>query len=113
MKALKISFLILALAILSIPQAMATGDDTNAQLKKKLVKMIQTVDLSGMETDEAEAMVEFVVNNDSEIVVMSVDTDSDFAEHLIKSKINYHTVNVDGVKRHTTYRIKVRFIKEL
>ena len=115
MKALKISLLCLFLALLSLPAAVANGigDNPNDQLKKKVVKMIQKVDLSGLETPEAEAFVAFVLNDKNEIVVMSVDTESEFADQLIKSKLNYHEIDIEGVRKNTTYTIKMKFVREI
>jgi hypothetical protein len=54
------------------------------------------------------ANVLFTLNEDKEIVILSVTTDSEIIEHYVKSKLNYQKVNLDNYREGRTYTIPVR-----
>lgn len=54
------------------------------------------------------AQVRFTLNDDGEIVVLSVETNSDTLENFIKSRLNYHKVKVSNVKEGKLYTVPVR-----
>ncbi len=60
--------------------------------------------------DDFEAKVKFLINKDNQIVVVSVDTQDEFMESLIKSRLNYRTVTSDEAtpNKINTVKIKVK-----
>ncbi len=72
--------------------------------------MIGKPDVSQVEYHDRKAEVDFLVTNQGEIVVLTVDSKSHLIESHIKSSLNYKKVNVDGVKKMTKYTIEMSFI---
>jgi ribosomal protein L7Ae-like RNA K-turn-binding protein len=54
------------------------------------------------------AQVRFTLNNESEIVVLSVDTENDILASFVKARLNYKKVDVAGVKEGKMFTIPVR-----
>lgn len=58
-------------------------------VREQIVKLIQNPDLSYIDFDQVESTVHFLVNKNSEVVVLYVDTKDDFADNYLKSRLNY------------------------
>ena len=58
--------------------------------------------------DDLTAKVKFTVNRDQEIVVLSVDSDSDILERFVKSRLNYQKVQLQEYREGKTYTVPVR-----
>ncbi|MDD7884981.1 hypothetical protein [Flavivirga sp. 57AJ16] len=52
----------------------------------------------------------FTVNKDKEIVVLSVDSDSEELVHYIRQKLNYSKVSNNEVIKGKTYLLPVKFV---
>lgn len=114
MKLFKSSLLVLTCLLTSLTIASAHGNDNpNELLKAKVTKMIHHTDLSSLQKRSTEALVEFIVTNEQEIVVTKVITNSSYLENTIKERLNYQTVSIDGLKRNQPYRLKVTFVKQV
>ena len=116
MKSLKISLLVLVCMLISSAVSFASTPETNkadALLKDKVAKMIKMSDLSALDQILTEAVVEFIVTNEQEILVTKVNTKSNYLETVIKERLNYQTVSIDGVKRNRPYSLKVTFKKHV
>jgi hypothetical protein len=61
-----------------------------------------------IENQDLTANVIFTLNHDREIVVISVDTDNEVLEKFVKTRLNYHEVNVDNFKEGKLYTVPVR-----
>lgn len=59
--------------------------------------------------DELSAWVSFTVNEEREIVVLTVRTDSEMVERFIKAKLNYQSVGNTGLLPGSTYEVPIRF----
>ncbi|MFT4610969.1 MAG: hypothetical protein ACJA1H_000680 [Glaciecola sp.] len=57
---------------------------------------------------ELSAMVEFTVNKDNEIVVLSVSTESKTFERFIKYRLNYKKISKDAVGNQKTFIVPVK-----
>jgi len=114
MKLLISYLLVLTCLLTSMTIAAAHGNDNpNEQLKAKVTKMIKQTDVSSLQKQSTEALVEFIVTNEQEIVVTKVTTKSIYLENAIKERLNYKTVSIDGLKRNQPYRLKVTFLKHV
>lgn len=61
-----------------------------------------TVELRALLTDsdfivenDTSAFVTFILNNDHEIVVLTVETDDTTVEHFVRARLNYHKLSAD------------------
>ena len=59
------------------------------KVREQIVKMIQKPDLSYIDFDQVESTVHFLVNKNSEVVVLYVDTKDEFVDNYLKSRLNY------------------------
>jgi len=69
--------------------------------------------MNEMENDELGAEVLFTVNNNKEIIILSVDSDDDLLESYLKRKLNYKKVNHRPSKNGEIYLLPVRMVKQL
>lgn len=116
MKVFQKSFLVL-LTIASFNfSALATvtsnepSTSVSQELRKEITQLVKSPKLD--EGDRLDAMVNFIINDDNEIVVLYVETDEDYIDSFIKSKLNYHRVKTDGVKPNSKYSIIIKFKTE-
>ncbi len=58
--------------------------------------------------DDIIAEVRFTINKESEIVVLSVDTENAVLEVFVKQRLNYKHVELENVKEGKLYTIPVR-----
>ncbi len=59
---------------------------------------------------ELTAQIRFTLNNEGQIVVLSVDTESPVVERFVKHRLNYHKVELDVYKEGKIYTIPVRIV---
>ena len=58
--------------------------------------------------EDFSASVSLIVNNDGELVVLDVDTDSSQVESYVKSRLNYHKINAQLTKG-LEYEVPLKF----
>jgi hypothetical protein len=62
-----------------------------------------------IELDKATIVkISFIVNNENEIVVLSVDSNLSELDYLLKRKLNYKKITVKGVKKGVIYRMPIK-----
>ena len=72
-------------------------------------KVFASIDDYKEDNQELSAWVRFTVNNDNEIVVLSVRTDNERLERYVKAKLNYHNIAGTGLQSGGTYEVPIRF----
>ncbi|GAA4306493.1 hypothetical protein GCM10023163_31630 [Aestuariibaculum suncheonense] len=60
--------------------------------------------------EEVSANVYFTINNKNEIVVLSVDSDSDELEQFLKYKLNYCKIQAEGMSPGRKYLIPIKLV---
>jgi hypothetical protein len=60
---------------------------------------------------EVNAMVTVFINENDEMVVLSVDTDSEVVEHYIKGRLNYKKLSKEAIGSKTSFKIPVKVKK--
>ncbi|WP_405606173.1 hypothetical protein [Polaribacter sp. Asnod1-A03] len=109
MKNLKSIIVIFAISLSTIFSMNATEKD-NLKTKELRIEIISylgnTISLELEKTSTAE--ISFMINNDNEIVIISVNSDVDALNTIIKSKLNYKKVNVKGTKKGEIYKMPLR-----
>ena len=110
----RFSVLSVAVALLFTASAFATeGKPDTREPEVKVTAEIgdllksNKIVLEGNE--EINAFVRFTLNNDGELVVLSVRTDDPSIESFVKAKLNYQAVKTSGLQQGKTYEVPIRF----
>ncbi|MDY8134039.1 hypothetical protein [Aquimarina sp. 2201CG5-10] len=111
MKKLNVMLLAVAFAISSIATASTeptkkTDNDLAKEIKQLLKKPEFEVKSQEM------AYVTFTLNEDKEIVVLSVDSESDVVDSFIKSRLNYQKVGAKLDSDIKYYKVPVRLVSD-
>jgi hypothetical protein len=105
MKNLKSIIAILAISLATTFSTSASEKnptDITKEIRTEIVSMLgNEISLELKESSTAE--VSFMINNDNEIVIISVDSKIDNLKSIIKHKLNYKKITVIGVKKGEIY----------
>lgn len=83
----------------------------NKELRAEIVSILgDEVVMEIKKTTKAE--ISFIVNKQNEIVIVSVDCNSNEFNSFVKSKLNYKKINVTGIKKGEIYIVPVKINKE-
>ncbi len=114
MKNLKSIIAIIAISLATTFSATATETE-KGKAKSKISNKLRTeiVSMLGTEIqveleDTTSAEIAFMINNDNEVVIVSVDSKVDEFSSFVKTKLNYKKVKVKGTKKGEIYRIPVK-----
>jgi hypothetical protein len=109
MRKIKSIIAILAISlstIFSVNAAEVTPSKTK-ELRTEIISILgNIIDLDLKKTSKAE--VSFMINNQNEIVIISVDSDIKLLNNYIKRKLNYKKVEVKGVAKGEIYKMPLR-----
>ena len=105
MKNLKSIIAILAISLATTFSTSASEKnptDITKEIRTEIVSMLgNEISLELKESSSAE--VSFMINNDNEIVIITVDSKIDNLKSIIKHKLNYKKITVKGVKKGEIY----------
>jgi len=113
MKSLKLFFLALGLFTINVSAANLNPIKPTDELRIEIVDLIGSNYMNEMNADELGAEVLFTVNNNKEIIILSVDSDDDLLESYLKRKLNYKKVNHRPSKHGEIYLLPVKMVKQL
>ncbi len=113
MKKVKLFVLALALFTINLSAANLNPIKPTDELRVEIVDLIGTNILADMEADEYNAEVLFTVNNDRELIVLSVESENDQLENYLKRKLNYKKVHHTPSTHGEIYLLPVKMIKDL
>lgn len=110
----KFSVLTLAIALLFSSSILATEgktetNDPETKACAQIGKLLKNPSFTLEEDQELSAWVRFMVNDENEIVVLSVRTDDESLERYVKAKLNYQDIAGSGLEYGKTYEVPVRF----
>lgn len=105
-----ISKLVLALLLVGSLSTSAVAHDSiiptpETSLQTQISKMMSGVVLPSPQNHEAQ--VKFLVNGDNQLVVISVDTEDERIESLIKNRLNYKEVESVDTPYYKINKIKI------
>ncbi|MBT8183834.1 MAG: hypothetical protein KJN76_03265 [Eudoraea sp.] len=104
----KFSLLFVAM-LLAVGTSFANADKPKNPNKNLSAQIGDLLDNNSFIVDsDLTAKVKFTVNRDQEIVVLSVESDSDLLEQFVKSRLNYEKVELQEYREGKTYTIPVR-----
>jgi len=110
----KVSVLLVAAALLISGNVMATEGKTGPSTdpESKICSQIgDLLDKNSFDLEEDEdltASVRFTLNDEHEIVVLSVDTENDRLEDFVKTRLNYHKVADQNLMEGKIYQVPIR-----
>lgn len=112
MKTLKLTLLACAVFLLNVPNALANPIKPTDELRNEIVDIIGFSFFDDFEESEYSAEVVFTVNSENELIVLSVDSESDDAEEYLRDKMNYKKVDHTPTKYGEIYLLPVKMVKE-
>jgi len=112
MKSFKFILLVSAVFLLNVVTAFANPIKPTDQLRGEIVDIIGFSFLDDYEENEYSAEVLFTVNSEQELIVLSVNSESDEAEDYLRDKLNYKKVDHLPSKYGEIYLLPVKMVKE-
>lgn len=110
MRNLKTIVAILAISLATTFSTTASEknpSEINKEIRTEIVSMLgNEISLELKESSTAE--ISFMINNENEIVIISVDSKIDDLKSIIKHKLNYKKVLVKGVKKGEIYKMPLK-----
>ncbi|MEH6680963.1 MAG: hypothetical protein V7724_10475 [Sediminicola sp.] len=107
----KFSVLFVAVMVMFSGSALANDSKNEAKPVKKLSTQIGAL-LDGnsfvLDSNDLTAQVRFTLNDEGEIVVLSVSTENPILEGFVKGRLNYKKVELDSYKEGKIYTVPVR-----
>ncbi len=106
----KISLVFLSAVFLVTTSLSATETEPVSDVSKNLSSQItQLLEDHTLEVSkDLTAMVMITINEDSEIVVISVDTEDETLEKVLKAKLNYEKVDLEPQYSGKLFKVPVR-----
>jgi hypothetical protein len=111
MKTLKMLVLVLAITFSSVLSA-----STDSNEKAEPIAITETVGELLKSPDfqlnkDVDAMVTIFINQDDEMVVLSVDTEIKSVENYIKSRLNYKKLSKEAIGYRKSFKISVKIMQ--
>ena len=106
----KLSLVFVAAMLLMSANILANdvvGEKPIKQLSTQIGQLLENAPLTSDFIDQT-AQVRFTLNNQGEIVVLSVDTDLRVLENFVKTRLNYQKVSIGNFKEGEMYTIPIR-----
>ncbi|PQB06687.1 hypothetical protein BST83_05585 [Polaribacter filamentus] len=110
MRNLKTIVTILAISLVTTFSTTASEKEPSKiaqKLRTEIVSMLGSEITLELKTS-ATAEISFMINNENEIVIISIDSKIDELKYIIKSKLNYKKVTVKGIEKEEIYIIPLR-----
>jgi hypothetical protein len=106
----KLSYVIVAAMLLSTGSILATTTELREPIKgisAQIYEMLSDNSFSEGEYNST-AQVRFTLNDEGEIVVLSVETESEDLERFVKTRLNYKKIEISNVEEGKLYTVPVR-----
>ena len=113
MKSLKILVLALGLFTINVSATNLNPIKPTDELRVQIVDLIGSMYMDELVEEEYGADVLFTVNNNKELIVLSVDTENSSLESSLKRRLNFKKVNHRPSNPGEIYLLPVKMVKEL
>jgi hypothetical protein len=115
MKNLKTIITLIALSLSTLFSVVAieknpTKGKSNKELRTEIISLLGD-EIPVQVQNESLAEVAFIINNNNEIVVLSVDSKIEKLNSFVKNKLNYKKITTKGVKKGEFYRMPLKIKK--
>lgn len=103
-----------ALLLFTIVAGYGSNDDPKVikerleNVRTQITDYIDNPDLTGVDSKEMEATLHFVINKESELVVVYVDSESPFVDSFLKERLNYKTISNNLLRGPYSMKITIR-----
>ncbi len=106
----KLSLVFVAAMLLVTGNILANDSIKDDPAKKLSTQIAELLEDNFLISDDVSltAQIRFTLNNEGEIVVLSVDTDNERLESFVKGRLNYKKVEVAGTKEGKLFTIPIR-----
>ena len=112
MNALRKLFLAtLLLAFLGVSAFSNNSPNPSSKLRSKIISLVQAPDMSKSDHNEV-ATLEFIINRDGEIVILSVHTENRHLEKMLKERLNYKKSGMNNYRPGKKYYMDLTFRNE-
>ncbi|MET2985063.1 hypothetical protein [Aureibaculum conchae] len=117
MKKLKLITLSFALLVGSISFASNVEPDTKSEIRSQIISLLNKNKTKiSIDSDELEANVSFMLNEKSELVIISVrskndETNNAIIDGYIKKRLNYKKVKVNKLRVGKVYEMPFKIVK--
>ncbi len=111
MKTLKMLVLVVAITFSSVLTASTDSNETAdpASINETVGELLKNPDFQL--NKEVNAIVAVFINQNDEMVVLSVDTDNKSVENYIKRRLNYQKLSKDAIGYSKSFKIPIKIIK--
>jgi hypothetical protein len=113
MKTLKTIITIIAISLSTVFSVAATEKEptnTNKSLRTELVSLLG--DKIPLDIDRSySAEISFIVNNNNEVIVISIDSKVSSFVKYAKTRLNYKKINTKNIKKGEVYRMPIKIQK--
>ncbi len=89
----------------TIPYKNTVSED---MLRKEIVQKFKSVDISSMNLKDNSVRVQFIINDNNELIVLK--TDNKEIDALVKIVLNYKEVKVRDLSRNSLYAISLKLV---
>lgn len=93
----------------SVTSYASTPENNPTEMRMEIMKLVNQIDMSDINSNYERAYVRFMVNSKNEIVV--VDVSSAELDSRIKAKLNYKKLETKDVRQNEMYTVPVVFKK--
>lgn len=108
MKKIKVVYVVLALlATMGVFANKGNNIKVEKDLSAQIYEMLKQYPFE-LKSEDLTAEVRFTINNKGELVVLSVETQNDFLDNYVKSRLNYQKVDFKQGAPGKIYKIPVR-----
>ncbi|MBT8296822.1 MAG: hypothetical protein HKP42_10910 [Maribacter sp.] len=106
----KLSLVFVAAMLLVTGNILANDSVKNDPAKTLSTQIHDLMDDNNFTSDDVSltAQVRFTLNNEGEIVVLSVDTDNERFASFVKGRLNYKKVEVAGAKEGKMFTVPIK-----
>jgi hypothetical protein len=112
MKNLKLITLALVISISTLSFASPTNNgDPKNELREQIIKLLGDFEAT-FKSNELVAEVVFTLNMNSELVIISVNSENESVDTYVKSKLNYKKIKVETINEGKIYYLPLTIIKK-
>ncbi len=109
MRNLKMALLLFCLSgAASAAEGPFDSIDELKEVRSQIITMLGSPDMSKLETKELESTLHFLINKNSELVVLYVDTKHEFADKYLKYKLNYKKLKATQLRGRFSMKVTIK-----
>lgn len=107
-------FFAIAIACLFTTTSFANSNDFGPtdKLRKEVALMVSDAKLSENGISAADVWISFTLDQDNQIVLLDVDTESDYLKNFVQEKLEKQEIRVNRLVQNREYNIKISFASE-